>query len=123
LTIDRGRHPVATEDQQARWCRRVVATTRGLAAGWLNWGLYDHPEAGDVSQLTGLLSADGRVKAWGREFRDLAGDLAGRPPPRRALGPRPALDWERCLTSAGLGRQFYEEYLRAFAAPASEGAP
>jgi hypothetical protein len=123
LTTDRGRHPAAGEGQQARWCRRVVDTSRGLAVGWLNWGLYDHPEAGDVSQLTGLLTADGRVKAWGREFRDLAGTLAVRPLPPRALGPRPTLDWEHCLTSAGLGRQFYEEYLRAFEAPAPEGAP
>ena len=78
LTINRGVHPAASEEQQARWCRRVIETTEGLATGWLNWGFYDHPEARDVSQLTGLLTADGKPKAWAREFQGLARMLAGR---------------------------------------------
>ena len=67
--FNQGRHPSASEEQQARWCREVIETTAGKVVGWLNWGLYDHPEAGDVSQLTGLLTADGRLKAWGQEFK------------------------------------------------------
>ncbi len=27
LTIDQGKHPPATEDQQARWCRKVIETS------------------------------------------------------------------------------------------------
>ena len=38
------------------------------ATGWLNWGFYDQPEARDVSQLTGLLKADGKPKAWRESF-------------------------------------------------------
>jgi len=59
-TIDQGRHRFASEQQQARWCQQAVATTRGLACGWLNWGFYDHPEARDVTEFIGLLTADGR---------------------------------------------------------------
>ncbi len=51
-SFDDGRHPPASEEQQAQWCRRVVETSAGFAVGWLNWGFYDHPEATDVSQLT-----------------------------------------------------------------------
>ncbi len=89
--------PAATEADQARWCRLAVEATRGTAVGWLNWGLYDAPEAGDVSQLTGLLKVDGRVKSWGHTFSELASSLRDRPPLRR--GPStPALDWDACTT-------------------------
>lgn len=115
LTLDQGRHPESTEEQQARWCRRAIETSQGMATGWLNWGFYDHPQAGDVSQLTGLLAVDGKPKAWGREFQALAGSLTGGVKPRR-LGPRPALDWDRCITSTEAGRAFREEYLKAFLA-------
>jgi hypothetical protein len=120
LTIDRGAHPPATEQQQARWCRRAVETTTGLATGWLNWGLYDHAEARDVSQLTGLLTTDGRPKAWADEFQTLAGRLAGKHVAPAQLGPRPALDWDRCLTGPRAGQQFREEYLRAFGSSISQ---
>ena len=72
LTIDRGSHPPATEQQQADWDRKAVEVSAGYAVGWLNWGFYDHPQANDVSQLTGLLTADGKVKAWGKEFGRLS---------------------------------------------------
>jgi len=114
LTIDRGVHPAATEEQQARWCRRAVETTEGLAAGWLNWGFYDHPEARDVSQLTGLLTVEGKPKAWARQFQALATALESKRIAPARLGPRPALDWDRSITSTQAGRQFREAYYDAF---------
>ena len=73
--LNYGKFPPATEEQQARWCGEVVTSTAGMACGWLNWGFYDQPEAGDVSQLTGLLKASGEIKAWGREFKNLSGAI------------------------------------------------
>lgn len=116
LNLDGREHPAASEEAQARWCRRAVETTKGLATGWLNWGLYDHPQARDVSQRTGLLTVDGKDKAWAREFRRLASTLTQERIQPAQLGPRPALDWDRCLTDPGAGRQFLEEYGKAFAA-------
>ena len=109
-----GRHPAASEEQQARWCRRVVETTAGLAVGWLNWGFYDHPEARDVSELTGLLTVDGKVKAWGREFTELAKRYSGRSIPPSRLGERPALDWNRCIISPDAGNEFRQKYYLAW---------
>ncbi len=114
LTIDGGAHPAAKEDQQARWCRRAVETTEGLATGWLNWGFYDHPEARDVSQLTGLLTVDGKPKAWAREFQGLARGLAGKSIAPAQVGPRPALDWDRCITSLKAAQEFRDKYYEAF---------
>jgi len=118
LTIDQGRHPAATEEQQARWCLQAVAATRGLAGGWLNWGLFDEPEAGDVSQLTGLLTASGQLKAWGREFQRLGRTCAAGSWEQGAGSGkgRPILDWDRCLTTTEAGRQFREAYLKAYLA-------
>jgi len=116
LTINQGRHAPASQEQQARWCRRAVETSQGLATGWLNWGLYDHPQAKDVSQLTGLWTSDGQPKAWAREFQKLAGSLSGRSIAPREVGPRPKLDWDQCITSTQAGRRFRDEYYRAFVA-------
>jgi hypothetical protein len=115
-TFDGGRHPAATEEQQAQWCRRAVETTEGLAVGWLNWGLYDHPEARDCTELTGLLTSTGQTKAWGRAFAVVAQRLRGRSlvPPK--LGPRPTLDWDLALTSPKAAGEFRAEYLEAFRA-------
>ncbi|MFO1499599.1 MAG: cellulase family glycosylhydrolase [Verrucomicrobiota bacterium] len=114
LTTDQGKHPAATEEQQARWCQRLIETSDGLAAGWLNWGFYDQPEAGDVSQLTGLLTADGRLKAWGQAFQRRTWDAPVNRSDRGRTWARPSLNWDSLLTSAAAGNQFREEYYRAF---------
>ncbi|MBI5384926.1 MAG: cellulase family glycosylhydrolase [Verrucomicrobia bacterium] len=114
--FDGGRHPAATEEQQARWNRRLIETTAGLATGWLNWGFHDHPQAHDVSELTGLLTVDDQTKAWGREFQKLSAQFRERAISPRQLGQRPSLDWDRCLTSTKAGNDFREEYFRAFKA-------
>jgi Cellulase (glycosyl hydrolase family 5) len=114
--FDQGRHPPATEQQQADYCREVVETSAGYVCGWLNWGFYDQPEATDCSQFTGLATAAGTLKAWGRVFEDLGRKLKTRrftPPPARS---RPDLDWEACRTSLAAEKQFRAEYLRAFEA-------
>jgi len=69
-----------------------------------------------VSQLTGLLTVEGKPKAWAREFRALATALAGQSLAPARPGPRPTLDWGRAITSLKAGQQFREEYLKAFQA-------
>jgi hypothetical protein len=115
-SFDGGRHPAASEDQQARWCRRVVETTAGLACGWLNWGFYDHPESHDVSQLTGLLQVDGTVKAWGYEFSRLSQRLSGAKLPSKPPAHRPILEWDEALCSTTAGHDYRERYYQAWIA-------
>jgi len=114
--FDGGAHPAATEEQQAQYCRRVVETSAGFAVGWLNWGFYDQPEATDCSELTGLLTADGKTKAWGTAFRELASTCAGKQIPVAKLGARPELDWDACLTSTKAAAEFRKKYLEAYLA-------
>jgi hypothetical protein len=110
LTIDNGKHPAGTEAEQARWCKDVVESTAGLAVGWLNWGFYDQPEAGDCSQLSGLLTADGKAKEWGRVFSQLARRFRSERIPPIQLGPRPDLDWDRCIVSQAAQNEFRRQY-------------
>lgn len=109
--------PVASEEDQARWCRSVVEQTRSRVQGWLNWGLRDQPEATDVSQFTGLLTAEGREKAWGREFRRLSQERRdGRLSPARSA-PRdhpPSMEWDRLITSRKAADAFRARHLEAF---------
>lgn len=109
-----GRHPEATERQQAEYCRKVVRTSAGFACGWLNWGFFDQPEATDCSELTGLATADGRTKEWGKTFRALAEEFEGQKIPAKEIGARPVLDWEACVTSAAAGKEFQRNYWEAF---------
>ena len=120
--FDGGRHPAASEEQQARWCRRLVELTTGLAVGWLNWGFYDQPEATDCSEFTGLLKADGQVKAWGREFQKLSARHADRLLARAERGARPALDWDRCIIDPSAGNRFREQHYQAWKKDAAVAA-
>jgi sugar phosphate isomerase/epimerase len=113
-TINQGKHPAASEEQQARWCRKLVETTIGHAVGWLNWGFYDHPEARDVSQLTGLLTVEGQLKAWGQEFKRLSATMSGRLIAPATTLERPQLDWDLAITSVEKGNEFREKYYRSF---------
>jgi endo-1,4-beta-mannosidase len=115
-----GAFPVATEARQAQYNRRVIETSAGLACGWLNWGFYDSPQATDCSELTGLLTADGKIKAWGGAFKDLAAKLQAKPVARKAPGARPALNWDACLTSIKSQQEFLKQYLKACAQGLSE---
>jgi endo-1,4-beta-mannosidase len=119
LTINRGVHPPASQEQQARWCRLVIESTAGLATGWLNWGLFDQPEARDVSQLTGLLTADGQPKAWAREFQRLSEQYGRKGVEPAKIGPEPVLDWDRAIRSPKVGRQFLDQYMRQMPAAAA----
>jgi hypothetical protein len=112
--FDQGKHPLATEAQQARYCQRVIETSAGFAVGWLNWGLYDYPQASDCSELTGLLTVEGKTKVWGATFRELAARFAGKEIAPATIGPRPELNWAACVTTPRAGIQFREEYLQAF---------
>jgi hypothetical protein len=112
--IDGGNHPVATEEQQARWCRRLVETTAGLACGWLNWGFCDHPGAGDVTELIGLMKADGTMKAWGRTFQELAARFREKGLPAVVAKERPVLEWDKLIADRGAADRFREAYWESY---------
>ena len=115
--FDHGSFPPATEAQQEEYDRRAVETSGPFVCGWLNWGLFDDPEAKDCSEWIGLLTSDGRVKAWGRTFRSLAASHRGKVSRTTQPGPRPELDWDACLTSLAAERQFRQQYYLEFSKP------
>lgn len=114
LTINNGRHPPATEEQQAQWCRRLIEVSMGWASGWLNWGFHDHPQARDVTELTGLLTVDGRTKAWGTVFHELSEKLRSANVPVKREVSRPALDWDKLIVDPKAAEEFRTQYYEAF---------
>ena len=76
--------------------------------------LYDHPGAGDCSELTGLLGVDGHVKEWGKTFHDLSLRYTGTVIPPKKIGPRPEMDWDACITSSGAADKFRKAYREKF---------
>jgi beta-galactosidase GanA len=105
----------ASQQQQAQWCRHLVDVTSPIACGWLNWGMYDTPQATDVSRLTGLFTADGQEKVWGQAFKVLSHQFQVKPP-RFAMPSRPDLPWTACTASSDEMEKFRQAYLAAFAA-------
>ena len=114
--FDGGKHLFATEQQQAQWSRRLVETTTGLACGWLNWGLYDQPEATDPSEFSGLLTATGEMKAWGREFERLAKRYTEKLPTPKQSTLGMELDWNAAITDPAAGNRWRREYFGKFSA-------
>jgi hypothetical protein len=112
--FNNGSFPAATEAQQGQYNRQVVETSACLACGWLNWGFYDQPEATDCSELTGLVTADGKVKAWGSAFKELAKNVPGKSVGHKPNGPRPAMNWDDCLSSIKFEQDFLKQYITAF---------
>ena len=109
-----GQFPPASEAQQARYDREAVETSAAFACGWLNWGFYDQPEANDCSELTGLVTANGKVKAWGLAFQSLAASFQDKAVRPKKTGTRPAMDWNACLSSMAAEKEFREQYFTAF---------
>jgi len=112
--FNNGSFPAATEVQQAQYNRKVVETSMGFACGWLNWGFYDQPEATDCSELTGLVTTDGKVKEWGSAFKKLATSLHGNSGERKPRGSRPKMNWDACLSNIKSEQDFLKEYITAF---------
>jgi hypothetical protein len=109
-----GNHAFASEEQQAQWCNRLVESTAGLACGWLNWGFHDHPGAKDSTEFSGLLTADGKVKAWGSKFKELSGHYSQQKITQSVPARRPDMDWDLCITSAAERTKFRQRYLEAW---------
>ena len=78
-------------------------------------GHVRHPQAKDVSKLTGLFTVDGKEKAWGHAFRDVAERFRTNPPVY-AIPNRPDLPWTTCTASSDEMEKFRQAYLAAFAA-------
>lgn len=107
--LDPGGKP-ASEEDQARWGKRFVEVTSPMVSGWLNWGLYDTPEAKDVSRLCGLFTFDGKEKAWGKAYVPLIKSM----PAPSGIPARPDLPWETATMDKAAAGRFQAEYLKAF---------
>jgi hypothetical protein len=93
----------------------VVEVSSAYACGWLNWGFYDQPEATDCSEFTGLATHDGKTKAWGKTFAELAAKLPSLVAnTTTTTSLRPALDWDACLTSVAAAKDFRRRSLESF---------
>ena len=96
---------------------QVDRNLSGLCRRMAQLGTLRSSRGQRLRQRSGLLTVDGKLKVWGSEFQELAKSLAvedfSRPP---KLGPRPALDWDACLTSSAAQLRFREEYDKAFEA-------
>jgi hypothetical protein len=73
--------PPTPESLSADFSAALVERSAGLCSGWLCWGMFDTPEATDVTQRSGLFRADGTLKPWGEAFRRLAERVGAWPAP------------------------------------------
>lgn len=78
--------------------------------------MYDTPSAADVTQFSGLFTADCKEKPWVKRFGEIAAQYQKNPSPvpLGKIGPRPDFPWDACLTSSAAAEKFRVEYLDAF---------
>ncbi len=105
-----------TPQQQAAFCSQEVRTSTPLVCGWLNWAMFDDPVAQDVTRFSGLFTTEGKAKAWGQRFGQIASEYQHQlpPVPLGKIGPRPDMPWNECLTSSAAAEKYRIEYLEAF---------
>ncbi len=106
----------ASEQDQVNWCSSLIEHTKnaGLSCGWLNWGMYDAPEAHDISQLTGLLYPNGKSKPWAHTFSRIAKEHANRECTKPLVETIMDYDWEACVTDVEAGNRYRQKYFKAF---------
>ena len=95
--------------------RGAIWETAPNTTGWLNWGLRDQPEATDVSARTGLFTADGVEKAWGRQFASLAEEFGKHTAKVTANGTgnrEASFPWDRAITDVRVADQFLDDASR-----------
>ena len=68
-----------------------------------------------MSKFTGLFTVDGKEKAWGRTFREMAQRFRANPP-AYVIPNRPDLPWDACTASGEEMEKFPQAYLAMFAA-------
>lgn len=69
------------QSQQTRWGKVVMAATRDVCSGWLNWAYADaaSPNA-DLSAASGIWTENEETKEWGVAFSEEARALSTSPP-------------------------------------------
>lgn len=73
--------PFRSEEDQVRYTERLMEATSKTFSGWMHWQWRDMPNAGDITNLSGLYAADGnRLKPWGRRYGEWAARLKQAPP-------------------------------------------
>lgn len=130
LELEGRRYNYVSEEMQARWNSLVVTTSVGRVTGWLHWGVYDHPDANDVTKLIGLWKADGRPKEWGRVFSKLAQDLTAinklkiKELHQKWLQlPTLSFDWYRAICDDGYRQSIFHKWSNLFYLPSYRDHP
>lgn len=114
-TLPNSKAQVASEEQQSRYCERLVLICKNWACGWLHWGMYDHPTATDVTRHIGLFKSDGQIKEWGKTFSKLGkGFEEGKITLTREKMNLPALDWNSAIVSPQSLKDFFEKFFETF---------
>lgn len=97
-----------TQQEQAAWNTGLIELTRDSACGWLVWPFADCIDSKDVSKWAGLLTQDGKMKAWGTAFQGLARQFKGNPPVRSRPEKTIRVNMRRALTTLGEKIPMYE---------------
>lgn len=114
-TLPNSKAPEATEEQQSRYCERLVLTSKTYASGWLHWGMYDHPTATDVTRHIGLFKPDGQIKAWGKAFSKLGKELAaGKIAVTQTKINFPQFDWDQAVINPKASQEYFEKFFDVY---------
>jgi len=107
--------PFRSEEDQKRYCDRMMETTQTCFSGWFYWQWKDMPRAVDISNYSGLYAADGnRVKPWGNSYAQWARKLKQNPPRRAPAKPTVDLPLRPLYTDDRFHENWWQDICRAY---------
>lgn len=102
--------PYRSEEDQQRFCDRMMEMSRHCYAGWFYWQWRDMPRANDITDYSAIYAANGnRVKAWGTSYGQWATRLKADPPVRAEAKTVIDLDMQMMYTADVDHERFYQQ--------------
>ena len=87
-----------TAADQQRYCEAMMETTRHFFQGWMYWMHRDMPHDADLTTCSGLFTAAGELKPWGKRYGEWAARLQAQPPAVAPAKGTVDLDMKRMFT-------------------------
>lgn len=111
--VDMGQRTAA---DQLRYCEAMMETTQHFFQGWMYWMHRDMPHDADLTSCSGLYTAAGDLKPWGKRYGEWAGRLQAQPPAVAPAKDTVDLDMRRMFTDDRYHETWWHDMIRAYPA-------
>jgi hypothetical protein len=103
-----------TAEDQLRYCEAMMETTQHVFQGWLYWMHRDMPYDADLTSCSGLFTAAGELKPWGKRYAEWAARLQGQPPILAPAKDMVDIDMKKMFTDDRYHETWWHDMVRDY---------